>query len=456
MSIRNLILGSFLLFVYSGLGWSQTFVCSGTTAPAGSVTTSFFHSASCPGSGNNAKQLKDISGDAFNTVETGICDLPSEIPKGWVITEFDASSSCNGLDSYKLRNLHGAPTGFSAVTVCFQSTIPDRWVVTDTPTNSLCGSGTGNQRTILDLNGLALNTSKTVCSISPVPLPWVVTSSTNFQITQCGNFAGDAMTIQNQGSAGSTAKVQISTTTPPDKDSFVITDVNGNVLWSNEVALTQPTLVRVQNDGNVVQFQPRWATNTVQTANSTTGSPGCGGATLETGTSLTSGHCLNSASGRFVLAMQTDGNLVLYDDTPNPNPWIPLWSSGTSGHPGSYVAMQTDGNLVVYSSSNVALWWSGTSGTSGGYYLFLQDDGNVVVYQPFLWSTNTAQTPVTGTFAIPSCSTGDNANLARFLTSNVCAASLNGRFELLMQNDGNLVLFDLSHSPAVSLWSSGT
>jgi len=128
----------------------------------------------------------------------------------------------------------------------------------------------------------------------------------------------------------------------------------------------------------------------------------------------------------------------------------------TDGHPGAYVTMQTDGNLVIYSSSNVALWASGTFGATGGYYLLMQDDGNVVIYQPFLWSTNTAQAPISGSFTTLSCSIGDNANGARPLTPGACAVSFNGRFELLMQTDGNLVLFDRSHTPALALWSSGT
>ena len=35
----------------------------------------------------------------------------------------------------------------------------------------------------------------------------------------------------------------------------------------------------------------------------------------------------------------------------------PLWASGTQGNPGAYLALQTDGNLVIYShGGNMPLW----------------------------------------------------------------------------------------------------
>ena len=38
------------------------------------------------------------------------------------------------------------------------------------------------------------------------------------------------------------------------------------------------------------------------------------------------------------------------------------WNSRTNGNPGAYLALQTDGNLVVYSTTNKALWNAGTKG----------------------------------------------------------------------------------------------
>lgn len=57
----------------------------------------------------------------------------------------------------------------------------------------------------------------------------------------------------------------------------------------------------------------------------------------------------------YVLAMQTDGNLVLY--TPYQTA---LWNAATAGNAGATLAVQNDGNLVVYSTAGKALWNSGT------------------------------------------------------------------------------------------------
>jgi hypothetical protein len=67
------------------------------------------------------------------------------------------------------------------------------------------------------------------------------------------------------------------------------------------------------------------------------------GSTLESGQTLPASQYLTSSSGRCRLVMQTDGNLVLYNDAGRA-----LWFSGTAGNPGAYLAMQAgDGNLVI-------------------------------------------------------------------------------------------------------------
>jgi hypothetical protein len=103
---------------------------------------------------------------------------------------------------------------------------------------------------------------------------------------------------------------------------------------------------------------------------------------LGRGTELVAGN------GRTRLAMQADGNLVLYrvDDG------HALWASGTSQQ-ASRAVMQADGNLVVYAPDGRAHWASDTAGNPGAQ-LVLQDDGNLVIYggngQP-LWASRTVQ-----------------------------------------------------------------
>lgn len=57
-------------------------------------------------------------------------------------------------------------------------------------------------------------------------------------------------------------------------------------------------------------------------------------------------------TGANLAAMQTDGNFVLY------GPSGAVWATNTSS-PGAYLAVQNDGNLVIYPG---AIWASNTGG----------------------------------------------------------------------------------------------
>jgi hypothetical protein len=172
----------------------------------------------------------------------------------------------------------------------------------------------------------------------------------------------------------------------------------------------------------------------------TLGLPAASDSNLLPNGSLQPGEAIFSPDGRFSLAMQGDGNLVLSA------PWGAIWSTNTSGQTGSYATMQSDGNFVVYNGSR-SVWDSGTWGKPGAY-LQLQNDGNMVIYQngAALWSTNTWWA---GT--VPAAS---DSNLIpnQTLQPNVCIFSPNNRFKLKMQTDGNLVLY----APWGAIWSTNT
>ncbi len=87
---------------------------------------------------------------------------------------------------------------------------------------------------------------------------------------------------------------------------------------------------------------------------------------------LSPGQAITSADSRYVVVMQSDGNLVEYGNG------RALWASGTSGRPGAYAVMQGDGNLVVY-LGHQALWATVTAGR-GPSFAVIQDDANFVVY----------------------------------------------------------------------------
>jgi hypothetical protein len=104
------------------------------------------------------------------------------------------------------------------------------------------------------------------------------------------------------------------------------------------------------------------------------------------GEGLQEGESQKSCDGRFVLTMQTDGNLVLRWH----NGGGVLWASGTGSSPAHEVLMQGDGNLVVYDHCHDAFWSSHTGGQSGAHAV-VQDDGNLVVYDngKAIWSSHT-------------------------------------------------------------------
>jgi hypothetical protein len=82
--------------------------------------------------------------------------------------------------------------------------------------------------------------------------------------------------------------------------------------------------------------------------------------------------------GHARLAMQTDGNLVIYDQYNRAR-----WSSKTYGSGATQMVFQQDGNLVLYTRGYArAVWASGTRHTCGAWttMLGLQSDSNFVIY----------------------------------------------------------------------------
>lgn len=105
---------------------------------------------------------------------------------------------------------------------------------------------------------------------------------------------------------------------------------------------------------------------------------------LSAGQGLNRGESLTSSTGKFVLALQDDGNLVLQQGSDV------VWASGTNGQGVDRLSVQDDGNVVLYAGGE-AKWSTGTNGSSGVRFE-LQDDRNVVVYGgdgTALWSTGT-------------------------------------------------------------------
>ena len=164
---------------------------------------------------------------------------------------------------------------------------------------------------------------------------------------------------------------------------------------------------------------------------------------LSSGQQMNGNEYVKSFNTKHVLLMQPDGNLVEYGDG-----FRVLWNTNTQGNPGAYTVFQVDGNLVVYSSSGKPLWASGVR--SGANQFIVQEDGNLVTYnsgrQP-LWASGVVINDM------PSY-VGTDALITGFqLLNNRYMRSSDGRYSLIMQNDGNLVVYGPGHHP---LWHTHT
>jgi hypothetical protein len=110
---------------------------------------------------------------------------------------------------------------------------------------------------------------------------------------------------------------------------------------------------------------------------------GCGVIRADQG--LAPGQTFSSCDGRFLLNMQYDGNLVLYQGA------APLWSTATVGAHTAQAIMQGDGNFVTYDRAGIPLSATNTAGNPGATFA-VQNDGNLVIYSASgqaLWASNT-------------------------------------------------------------------
>ncbi|WP_073817854.1 hypothetical protein [Kitasatospora sp. CB01950] len=177
-------------------------------------------------------------------------------------------------------------------------------------------------------------------------------------------------------------------------------------------------------------------------------------ADLRSGDKLLSGQSLKS--GGSVLAMQPDGNLVMYLEGPTgARVSTAMWSTGTYGNPGAYAFMQPDGNLVVYKQGSTAdadaLWSTRTWSTPGGHLTL--NWGGMTVWPArggnAAWESRTGvarAVDLGGDHPESFINSARNVEGGQWIQSN--------SVWLVNQPDGNLVLYRKRDGAA--LWSSGT
>lgn len=223
------------------------------------------------------------------------------------------------------------------------------------------------------------------------------------------------------------------------------------------------------------------------------------GSTMSHKRTLRRGMFLRSVDGRYSFTLRSNGNLVLS------GPSGDMWNAGRSDI--DYVVFQTDGNLVAYTNAGVAVWSTKTAG-KGATIVRVRNDGQVVLLNSggtLLWSsaspasfrghivqwsgdTKTQKTswyvtsdqrrlwiPDTATYtwlksigapgptALPTnvldrlsdqvgfhAAAGNGMTAGRTLRRGMYIKSSDGRFKMILQGDGNLVVY----GPTGAIWSA--
>ncbi len=207
----------------------------------------------------------------------------------------------------------------------------------------------------------------------------------------------------------------------------------------------------VQDDGNVVLYDwkasPLWQSDTISLAASLSQSTPD---SLAMGISMAQEQYIQSLSGVYFARVQADGNFAIFSSSTFAASSIVGESKSKDKGVAPYrMNLQKDGNLVIIDSKNATTWSSGTSGLGTfPHRLVMQNDGNMVIYDALnqaTWATNT------------DCFTLDFLKEGLNLKQGSYIASPNRNFYLVMQVDGNLVMYSSSSfSSDRVVWQTNT
>jgi hypothetical protein len=228
---------------------------------------------------------------------------------------------------------------------------------------------------------------------------------------------------------------------------LVLYDVRGHALWASNTNRHPGASVRMQDDGNLVissaSGQPLWSSDSaVPPSPAEPAQPD----RLAAGEGLGPGDSITSRNRLFSLVLNSDGSLLVHGFE-----WERLWSPALPEHADVWdVVMSGDGNLVQYDVHGRVLWASNTAGHPGACVV-MQDDGNLVVRtssgEP-IWASNTVVPPWP-----PLPTQWDRLASGQGLRPGDAIQSQDGRFSLVLQRDGNLVVQGLESQ---TLWASNT
>lgn len=163
---------------------------------------------------------------------------------------------------------------------------------------------------------------------------------------------------------------------------------------------------------------------------------------------LEAGSRLISPNQRYNFVLQPDGNIEICKLNDRGESIDILWKSNTQNNQNNKLYFQYDSNLVLYSPNMVPLWESNTN-TFGGVIAQMQDDGNFVMYNKFsqpVWQTDTVD-PLPVIASSPY-----TIGRGNYLLPGEVITSPNGIYWLVYQGDGNLVLYKYN----TPIWNTET
>ncbi len=165
---------------------------------------------------------------------------------------------------------------------------------------------------------------------------------------------------------------------------FVVVSRDADVLWATDTDNTEAEAVTVENDGRVVlhaknDHRPLWHSDGVATV--LQADPPRALDRLSQWEVLRSEQFLQSPNGHFRLTLHKNGDLVLRTDQ------TVLWNTNTAGYYEAALAMQHDGNLVLYADPAAlgpgphrAPWASNTDIARRADLVRLDNEGVLALY----------------------------------------------------------------------------
>jgi hypothetical protein len=176
------------------------------------------------------------------------------------------------------------------------------------------------------------------------------------------------------------------------------------------------------------------------------------------------GQAWSSVDGRLELRLSTEGHLGVYGtnlyvhNDPAKGPLKPLWEAKDANGTvvtGVQASFQPDGRLHLADEHGFV--WDSPDPFGLGETLSIQQDGNVVISDAgggIVWSTETAyRDSLQGAVGL-----APNATLVAGDPAHESKTTKSGRFTIIMQTDGNLVIYDRGafRNEYRPIWASNT